>query len=104
MASKVYAFKQTHIDNSLSEDKKARGTNKSVTKKSLSFDLYKKCLFNNETVKCIRIRIKSTPSCIDIVKMNKIVLKNYSNKGLWSFNDIATYPYGTSAFKVCHEE
>ena len=76
LAPKAYAFKQTHIDNSLSEDKKARGTNKSVTKKSLSFDLYKKCLFNNETVKCIQYRIKSTPSCVNTVKMNKLGLKN----------------------------
>ena len=87
----------------LSEDKKARG-NKSVTKKSQNFDLYKKCLFNNETVKCIQHRIKNTPSCIDTVKMNKIALKSYDNKRLWSFNDITTYLYGTSAFKVCHEE
>ena len=104
IAPKVYAYQQIHIDNTLSVDKKARGTNKLVTKKSLSFDLYKKCLFNNETVKCIQHRIKSTPSCIDTVKMNKIALKNYDNKRLRSFNGITTYPYGTSAFKVCHEE
>ena len=36
--------------------------------------------------------------------MNKIALKNYDNKRLRSFNGITTYPYGTSAFKVCHEE
>ena len=104
IAPKVYAYQQIHIDNAVSVDKKARGINKLVTKKSLSFDLYKKCLFNNETVKCIQHRIKSTPSCIDTVKMNKIALKNYDNKRLRSFNGITTYPYGTSAFKVCHEE
>ena len=49
-------------------------------------------------------RIKSTPSCIDAVKMNKIALNNYGNKRLWSFNGLTRYPYGTSAFKVCHEE
>ena len=36
--------------------------------------------------------------------MNKLALKNYDNKRLQSFNGRATYPYGTSAFKVCHEE
>ena len=80
LAPKVYAFKQIHIDNIYSAEKNHRVTNKSVTKKSLSFDLYKKCLFNNETVKCIQHRIKSTPSCIDTVKMNKIALKDYDNK------------------------
>ena len=75
-----------------------------VTKKSLSFDLYKKCLFNNETVKRIQHRIKNSPFCIDTVKMNKIALKIYDNNRLRSFNGITTYPYGTSAFKVCHGE
>ena len=102
IAPNVYAYQQIHIDNTLSVVKKARGTNKSVTKKSLTFDLYKKCLFNNETVKCIQHRIKSTPFCIDTVKMNKIGLKNHAR--FRSFNGIATYPYGTSAFKVGHEE
>ena len=104
IASKVCAHQQIHIDNTLLVDKKARGTNKSITKKSLSIELYKKCLFNNETVKCIQHRIKSTPPCIDKVKMNKIALKDYDNKRLRSFNGITTYRYGTSAFKVCHEE
>ena len=103
IAPKVYAYQQIHIDNALSVDKRARGTNKWVTKKSRSFDLYQKCLFNNETVHCVQHRMKSTPSCIDTIKMNKIALKNY-DKRLWSFNGITTYPYGTSAFKICHEE
>ena len=104
LAPKVYAFKQTHIHNSLLEDKKARGSSRLVTKKSLSFNLYKKCLFNNETVKCIQYRIKSTPSCIDTVKMNKIALKNYDNQGIRSFNSITTFPHGRNAFKVCFEK
>ena len=104
LAPKVYAFKQTPIDNSLLEDKKARGINRLVTKKSLSFNLYKKCLFNNETVKCIQYRIKSTPSCIDTVKMNKIALQNFDNKRLRSFNSITVFPYSANVFKVCFEE
>ena len=43
-------------------------------------------------------------SVLDTVKMNKIALKKYDNKRIWSFNGIKTYPSGTSAFKVCHEE
>ena len=34
--------------------------------------------------------------------MNKIALKDYAR--LRSFNGITTYPHGTSAFKVSHEE
>ena len=45
LAPKVYAFQQININKTLSEEKKARGTKKMVTKKSLSFDKYKKSLF-----------------------------------------------------------
>ena len=100
----VCAYKQVLVDKTLSEDKKARGTSKTVTKKTLSFDHYKKCLFNNETVKCVQYRIKSTPSSVDTMQTNKIALKNSDNKRLRSFNGITTFPYGTSAFKVCAEE
>ena len=38
ISSKVYASKQYVIDGTIKEDKKARGTNKNVVKKTLSFD------------------------------------------------------------------
>ena len=104
LSPKIYAYQQIHIDKTLSEERKARGTNKMVTKMSLSFDRYKKRLFDNETVECIQHRIKSTPYSKDTVEMTKIALKSYDNKRLWSFNGITSFPYGTNAFKVCHEE
>ena len=104
LSSKVYAYEQVNVDKTVSEEKKARGTNKAVTKKTLSFDHYKKCLFNNETVRCIEHKIKSTPYSADTVESNKIALKNSDNKRLRSSNGIATYPYGTNAFMVCTEE
>ena len=104
LSPKVYAYEQMKVDKTLSVEKKARGTSKAVTKKTLSFDHYKKCLFNNETVKCIQHRIKSTPYSVDTVEINKTALKNNDIKRLSSFNGIATYPYGTNAFMVCKEE
>ena len=104
LAPKVYAYQQINIDNTLSEEKKARSTNKVVTKKSLSFDKYKNCLSDNETVECIQYRIQSTPISVDTLEMTKFTLKNYDNKRLQSFNGITTYPYSTNAFKVCFEE
>ena len=104
LSSKVYAYEQVNVDKTVSEEKKGRGTNKAVTKKTLSFNHYKKCLFNNETVRCIQHRIKSTPYSVDTVGINKIALKNSDNKRLRSFNGITTYPYGTSASMVCIEE
>ena len=104
ISPKVYAYKQIQVDGTVIEDKKARGTSKTVTKKTLSFDHYKNCLFNNEVVKCTQYRIKSTPRSVDTVQINKIALKNNDDKRLRSFNGITTYPYGTSAFMVCIEE
>ena len=66
--------------------------------------MYKKCLFENKTFNCIQHRIKSSPMSVDTLQINKIALKNYDNKRLRSFKGITTFPYGTSAFKVCYEE
>ena len=104
LSPKVYASKKYIIDGSIKKDKKARGTNKNFTKKTLSFDRYHDCFFNNEVVKCIQHRIKSTPVSVNIVEINKLALKNYDNKRLRSFNGITTFSYGTHVFKVCFEE
>ena len=101
---KVYAFEESRLNNSLIEHKKAKGTKKNVTKKSLCFDMYKQCLFENKTFNCIQYRIKSNPLSTDTLQINKIALNNYDNKRLRSFNGITTYPYGANAFMVCHEE
>ena len=104
LSPKVYAFEETRLDNSLIEHKKGKGTKKSVTKKSLCFDMYKQCLFENKTFNSIQHRIKSSPKSVDTIEINKIVLKKYDNKRLRSFNGITIYPYGTNAFKICLEK
>ena len=104
LSPKVYAYEQFQVDKTPTEHKKATGTIKCVVQKTLSFDHYKKCLFNNETVRCMQYRIKSTPSSVDTVQINKIALKNSDNKRLRSFNGITMFPYVTSAFIVCIEE
>ena len=101
---RVYAFEESRLDNSLAEHKKAKGTNKNVTKKSPCFDLYKQCLFENKMFNCIQNRMKRSPISVDTIQINKISLKNYDNKRLRSFNVITIYPYGTNTFKVCSEE
>ena len=103
LSPKVYAYQQFQVDKTLTEHKRARGTIKCVVQKTLSFDHYKKCLFNNETVRCMQYRIKSTPSSVDTVQINKIALKNSDNKRLRSFM-LTMFPYVTSAFIVCIEE
>ena len=104
LSPKVYAIEEVRLDNSLIEHKKVEGTKKNVTKKSLCFDMYKQCLFENKTFNCIQYRIKSNPLSTDTLQINKIALNNYDNKRLRSFNEITTYPYGANAFMVCYKE
>ena len=99
LSPKVYAFKESRLDNSLIEHKKAKGTKKMVTKKHLCFDMYKECLFQNKTFNYIQQWIKSSPKSVDTIKINKVVLRNSDNKRLRSFNGITIYPYGTNMFR-----
>ena len=43
LSPKVYASRQYIIDRSINDNKKARDTNKNVTRKTLSFDRYLNC-------------------------------------------------------------
>ena len=61
-------------------------------------------MFNNEKVRCMQHRIKSTPFSVDTMQINKVALQDSDNKRLRSFNGITIYPYGTSAFMVSIEE
>ena len=69
---KVYGFTHFKYDGSINERKKAKGANKCVTDETLNFDHLKRCLFNNETVRCIQHRFKSKPGLINTIEMNKI--------------------------------
>ena len=37
-------------------------------------------------------------------KVNNIALSNNDDKGIQTFDEIETYPYGTHVFKVCESE
>ena len=76
IAPKVYGFTQFKYDGSISEFKKAKGTNRCVTNKTLNFKFHlKRCLFNNETIRYIQHRFKSKPGLINTTQINKIALK-----------------------------
>ena len=80
LRAKTYAF--THLDNEdqLKEHKKAKSTKKCVIKKHLNFDLYKKALFNNETIRCSQQRFKSDYHIIYTQTVHKNALSNKYDK------------------------
>ena len=104
IAPKVYGFTQFKYDGTINEFRKAKGSNRCVTNKTLNFDLLKRCLFNNETIRRFQHRLKSKPGLINAIEINKVVIKNKDTKRPRTFDGIATYPYDTNAFKVCKSE
>ena len=85
-------------------DKKAKGTRKCVIKKILKFNNYKDSLLNNEIMLKSQQRLKSEAHNVYTEEINKIELGNNGDKRLQTFDRITSYPYGTSAGKVCKTE
>ena len=79
LRAKTYAYVQLNEDK-LEEHKKAKGTKKCVIKKDLNFDLYKKALFNNETIRCTQQRFKSDYHNIYTQIVHKTALNNKDDK------------------------
>ena len=86
------------------EDKKAKGTKKCVIKRRLIFSDYKDCLLHNETMLKSQQRFKSEKHDVYTEEVHKIALSSNDDKRLQTFDRITSYPYGTSAGKVCKTE
>ena len=85
-------------------DKKAKGTKKCVIKRRPKFNDYKECILNNEIVLKSQQRFKSERHDVYNEEINKIAISNNDDKRLQTFDRITSYPYGTSAGKVCKTE
>ena len=86
-----------------SEAKKVKGTKKCVIKRMLTFLNYKDRLLNNETILKSQ-RFKSERHNVYTEEINKIALSSNDDRGLQTYDRITSYPYGTSAGKVCKTE
>ena len=86
------------------ETKIAKGIKKCVIKRRLMFENYKDSLFNNKTILKSQLRFKSDHHNVYTEEVNKIALNSNDDKRLQTFDRVATYPYGTNAFKVCESE
>ena len=84
--------------------KKQKGTKKCVIKKILKFNDYKDCLLNNEIILKSQQRFKNEAHNVYTEEINKIALSSNGDKRLQTFDRITSYPYGTSAGKVCKTE
>ena len=82
-------------------DTKVKGTKKYVIKRRLTFNDYKDCLLNYEIVLKSQQRFKGERHDVYTEEINKIALSSNDDKRLQTFDRITSYPYGTSAGKVC---
>ena len=73
-------------------------------KKILNFNDYKDSLLNNETIKESQQRFKREKYNVYSEEVNTIALSSNDGKRLQTFDKITSYPYGTSAGKVCKTE
>ena len=80
--------------------KRAKGTNKCVTKSVLKFNDYKNCLLNNEIILKSQQRFKSEAHNAYTKEMNNIALSSNDDKRLQTFDRITSFPYGLSAGKI----
>ena len=77
------------------EMKKAKGTKKCIIKKTLTFEDYKKCLFDNEPMLKSQQRFKSENHEVYTENINKIALSSNDDKRIIALDEITSYPsYG----------
>ena len=75
-----------------------------MMKIELKFNDYKNCLLNDKVVLKSQQRFKSERHDVYTKNVKKIALSSNDNKRLPTFDKITTYPYGSSASKVCKTE
>ena len=64
------------------------------------FENYKDCLLSYTVILRSQQRFKSDHHEVYTDEVNKIALSSNNNMRLQTFDRVATYPYGTNAFKV----
>ena len=76
-----------------SEPKKCKGIKKCVVKKTISFEDYKKCLFNGEKSHRSQLLFRSRKHEVRTLEVNKLALSRDDNKRI-SIDGIASYAIG----------
>ena len=95
LRAKLYAYKQ--LDIKKPEDKRCKSIKKCVVTKTLTFDDYKKCLDDEESVCREQILFKNKDHEVYTSKANKIALNRNDDKRLVQTNQISTLARGHHA-------
>ena len=74
-----------------SEDKKCKGIKKCIVKKTLTFEDYKTCLFNNSTEYRSQLMFRSSKHEVRTIEVNKVVLNRDDDKRISKKDGISTF-------------
>ena len=75
------------------EPKKCKGIKKCVVKKTITFDNYKKCLFEGRNLYETQLLFRSNKYEVKTLEVNKLALNSQDNKRI-SIDGIASYAMG----------
>ena len=87
---KLYSYKKLDGE----EDKKCKGIKKCIVKKTLTFEDYKNCLFNDSTEHRSQLMFQSTKHEIFTLEVNKVVLSRDDDKRISGRDGISTFTGG----------
>ena len=90
LRAKLYSYR---VEDSY-EEKKCKGVKKAVIKKTISFDDYKDCLFDNKPAMRKMNVIRSHLHTVYTETVNKIALSPFDDKRLIREDNIHTFAYG----------
>ena len=86
---KLYSYKK--VDGSkISKDKKCKGIKKCVVKKTLTFEDYKTCLFNDSTEYRSQLMFRSTKHEVHTIEVNMVALNRDDDKRIIKKGKIST--------------
>ena len=87
---KLYSYKV--LDGS--EGKKCKGIKKCVVKKTLTFEDYKTCLFNDSTEYRSQLMFRSAKHEVHIIEVDKVALNRDDDKRIFRKDKISTFARG----------
>ena len=87
---KLYSYKKLHG----SEDKKCKGIKKCIVKKTLTFEDYKTCLFNDSTEYRSQLMFRSSKHEVHTIDVNKVALNRDVDKRIPRKDGISTFVRG----------
>ena len=97
LRAKMYAYRK--IDKEV-EEKRCKGTKKCVASEELTFDDYKTCLFDGETIYREHMLFENKKHEICSVNKNKIALNRDDDKRIVQANGITTLARGYTAIST----